>query len=88
MKTITYLGPRNMELQDAPEPGRPPARFVTSARRRSAARTCTDSAGQSAASRSVMGHEVVGTVDAAGDGVAADLIGRRVVVMPVVSCGS
>jgi threonine dehydrogenase-like Zn-dependent dehydrogenase len=35
-----------------------------------------------------MGHEVVGTVDAAGDGVAADLIGRRVVVMPVVSCGS
>src|SRR5213076_2725803 len=35
----------------------------------------------------VMGHEVVGTIDAVGDGVAAELLGRRVVVMPVVSCG-
>jgi threonine dehydrogenase-like Zn-dependent dehydrogenase len=35
-----------------------------------------------------MGHEVVGTIDAAGNGVENELVGRRVVVMPVVSCGT
>jgi threonine dehydrogenase-like Zn-dependent dehydrogenase len=35
-----------------------------------------------------MGHEVVGTVDATGEGVSGELLGRRVVVMPVVSCGA
>src|SRR4029077_10862012 len=35
----------------------------------------------------VMGHEVVGTVDAVGRDVTASLEGTRVVAMPVVSCG-
>jgi 2-desacetyl-2-hydroxyethyl bacteriochlorophyllide A dehydrogenase len=91
MKTLTYLGPRNMELQDAPEPE--PAAGEVRVRITATAICGSDLHGFREASPRripplVMGHEVVGTVDAAGDGAAADLIGRRVVVMPVVSCGS
>ncbi|SDQ05520.1 zinc-dependent alcohol dehydrogenase [Leucobacter chromiiresistens] len=33
------------------------------------------------------GHEVIGVVEAAGDGAPADLVGRRVVVEPNLACG-
>ena len=90
MKTLTYLGPRRMELQDAPlpEPGDGEVRV-----RVAAAAICgSDLHGFREASPRripplVMGHEVAGTVDAAGPEADAGLVGSRVVVMPVVSCG-
>jgi threonine dehydrogenase-like Zn-dependent dehydrogenase len=36
----------------------------------------------------VMGHEVSGVVDAVGEGADGSLVGRRVIVEPVVSCGA
>jgi threonine dehydrogenase-like Zn-dependent dehydrogenase len=91
MKTLTYLGPRNMELQDAPEPE--PAAGEVRVRISATAICGSDLHGFREASPRripplVMGHEVVGTVDAAGEGVTGELMGRRVVVMPVVSCRS
>jgi threonine dehydrogenase-like Zn-dependent dehydrogenase len=91
MKTLTYLGPRSMELQDAPEPE--PAAGEVRVRISATAICGSDLHGFREASPRripplVMGHEVVGTVDAAGEGVTGELMGRRVVVMPVVSCGS
>ncbi len=35
----------------------------------------------------IIGHEVVGTVDAVGDGVVSHAVGDRVVIDPVVACG-
>ena len=91
MKTLTYLGPRNMELQDAPEPE--PAVGEVRVRISATAICGSDLHGFREASPRripplVMGHEVVGTIDAIGEGVATELVGRRVVVMPVVSCGT
>ncbi len=91
MRTLTYLGPRRMELLDAPEPVPAPGEVRV---RVAAAAICgSDLHGYREASPRripplVMGHEIVGTVDAAGTGVAETLVGRRVVLMPVVSCGS
>ena len=78
MKTLTYLGPRNMELQDAPEPE--PAAGEVRVRISATAICGSDLHGFREASPRripplVMGHEVVGTVDAAGEGVAGELIG-------------
>jgi threonine dehydrogenase-like Zn-dependent dehydrogenase len=91
MKTLTYLGPRRMEVRESPDPvpGAGEVRLHVTA----AAICGSDLHGFREASPRripplVMGHEVVGTVDAAGDGVADGLIGQRVVLMPVVSCGS
>jgi threonine dehydrogenase-like Zn-dependent dehydrogenase len=80
-----------MELQDAPE--LEPAAGEVRVRISATAICGSDLHGfREASSRRipplVMGHEVVGTIDAVGDGVATDLFGRRVVVMPVVSCGT
>lgn len=35
----------------------------------------------------IIGHEVVGTIDAIGDGVESHRVGDRVVIEPVVACG-
>jgi threonine dehydrogenase-like Zn-dependent dehydrogenase len=91
MKTLTYLGPGNMELQDAPEPE--PAQGDVRVRISATAICGSDLHGYREASPRripplVMGHEVVGTIDALGDGASPELLGRRVVVMPVVSCGT
>ncbi len=90
MKALVYLGPRRMDLQDLerPEPGPGEARV-----RVAAAAICgSDLHGFREASPRripplVMGHEVVGHVDAVGPGVEGALEGQRVVAMPVVSCG-
>ena len=71
MKTLTYLGPRNMELQDAPEPE--PAAGEVRVRISATAICGSDLHGFREASPRripplVMGHEVVGTVDALGGG--------------------
>jgi 2-desacetyl-2-hydroxyethyl bacteriochlorophyllide A dehydrogenase len=90
MKALMYLGPRTMELQDVPEPS--PAAGEARVRVRAAAICGSDLHGFREASPRripplIMGHEVVGTVDALGEGVDAALEGTRVVTMPVVSCG-
>ncbi|HXH82405.1 MAG TPA: alcohol dehydrogenase catalytic domain-containing protein [Candidatus Tectomicrobia bacterium] len=36
----------------------------------------------------VMGHEAFGTIDAVGEGVAADRVGQQVVVEPNITCGA
>ena len=90
MKTLTYLGPRKMELRDEPEPEPGPGQVRV---RVAAAAICgSDLHGFREASPRripplVMGHEVVGSVDAVGASVPSSLVGSRVVVMPVVPCG-
>src|SRR2546426_12690148 len=91
MKALVYFGPRRMELQELREPI--PGAGEARVRVRAAAICGSDLHGFREASPRripplVMGHEVVGTIDAVGDGVAGELFGRRVVVMPVVSCGT
>ena len=91
MRALVYLGPRRMELQDLPEPSASPGEVRV--RVRASAICGSDLHGFREASPRrvpplVMGHEVVGRVDAVGDGVDPDLEGSRVVAMPVVSCGT
>jgi 2-desacetyl-2-hydroxyethyl bacteriochlorophyllide A dehydrogenase len=91
MKALVYLGPRRMELQDV---RRPRADAGEARVRVRAAAICgSDLHGFREASPRripplVMGHEAVGVVDAVGAGVDRSLVGRRVVAMPVVSCGA
>ena len=91
MKALVYLGPRRMELQDAPEPT--PAAGEARVRVSASAICGSDLHGFREASPRrvpplVMGHEVVGVVDAVGDGVDGAWRGARVVAMPLVSCGA
>jgi 2-desacetyl-2-hydroxyethyl bacteriochlorophyllide A dehydrogenase len=91
MKALVYLGPRWMEVQDAPEPAPAPGEARV---RVSAAAICgSDLHGFREPSPRripplVMGHEVAGVVDAVGGDVDHTLEGTRVVAMPVVSCGT
>ncbi len=91
MKALVYLGPGRMELQDLPEPE--PGPNEARVRVSTAAICGSDLHGFREASPRripplVMGHEVVGTVEAVGGSVDASLEDTRVVVMPVVSCGT
>ena len=91
MNALVYLGPRSLELQELPEPI--PGAGEARVRMRAAAICGSDLHGFREASPRripplVMGHEVVGTIDAVGDGVDPVLVGERVVAMPVVSCGA
>ena len=90
MKALVYLGPRRMQMQDVPDPV--PARGEARVHVAAAAICGSDLHGFREASPRripplVMGHEVVGTVDAVGGEVDPALEGTRVVAMPVVSCG-
>ena len=90
MRQLVYLGPRRMELQDAPEPA--PAAGEARVRVSATAICGSDLHGFREPSPRripplVMGHEVVGRVDAVGEGVAVTLVDTRVGVMPIVSCG-
>ncbi len=91
MKALVYLGPGRMELQDAPEP-EPEAGEVVIASRASAICGSDLHGFREASPRRipplVMGHETVGEIVAVGDGVAAERIGERVVLKPIVSCGA
>jgi threonine dehydrogenase-like Zn-dependent dehydrogenase len=80
-----------MEMQEVPEPS--PAPGEARVRVEAAAICGSDLHGFREASPRripplVMGHEVVGVVDAVGEGVDPSLEGTRVVAMPVVSCGT
>ena len=91
MKALVYLGPRVMELQDAPDPQPGTGEVVIAT---TAAAVCgSDLHGFREASPRripplIMGHEVVGAIDELGDGVDADRIGERVVLSPILSCGT
>ena len=91
MKALVYLGPGRMELQEAPDPV-PAAGEVVIATR--AAAICgSDLHGFREASPRripplVMGHETAGAIAATGEGVDASLVGRRVVLKPIVACGA
>jgi 2-desacetyl-2-hydroxyethyl bacteriochlorophyllide A dehydrogenase len=91
MKALVYLGPRRMELQELPDPRPGPGEVVIAT---SAAAVCgSDLHGFREASPRripplIMGHEAVGTIDASGDGVDAGRVGERVVLRPILPCGT
>jgi 2-desacetyl-2-hydroxyethyl bacteriochlorophyllide A dehydrogenase len=84
-----YLGPRHMELQEAPEPVAGPGEVVFTT---DAAAVCgSDLHGFREASPRripplVMGHEGVGTISAVGEGVDPGRAGERVVLKPILAC--
>jgi L-iditol 2-dehydrogenase len=90
MRALVYLGPRNMDLQEAPEPVAGPGEVVFEME---AAAICgSDLHGFREASPRripplVMGHEAVGRVAAAGEGVDPARVGGRVVLRPILPCG-
>jgi L-iditol 2-dehydrogenase len=91
MKALVYLGPRVMELQDAPDPQPGPGEVVIAM---SAAAVCgSDLHGFREASPRripplIMGHEAVGAIDEVGEGVDPGRIGERVVLSPILPCGT
>ena len=91
MKALVYLGPGRMELQDVPDP-HPTAGEVVVAPTASAVCGSDLHGFREASPRRipplVMGHESVGTIVEVGDGVPEDRIGERVVLKPIVGCGS
>lgn len=90
MRQLVYLGPRNMELQEAPDPVPGPGEVVF---RTEAVAVCgSDLHGFREASPRripplVMGHEAVGTIAAVGVGVDVARVGERVVLRPILACG-
>ncbi len=91
MRALVYLGPGRMELQDAPDPEPGPGEVVIASR---ASAICgSDLHGFREANPRripplVMGHETVGVVAATGEGVDPALAGSRVVLKPIVACGT
>ena len=91
MRALVYLGPGRMELQDTPEPSVGPGEVVIASR---ASAICgSDLHGFREASPRripplVMGHETVGEIVAVGAGVSEGRVGERVVLKPIVSCGT
>jgi 2-desacetyl-2-hydroxyethyl bacteriochlorophyllide A dehydrogenase len=90
VRALVYLGPRRMELQEAPDPSPGAGEVVVAT---AAAAICgSDLHGFREASPRripplVMGHEAVGSIAAVGDGVDPALVGRRVVLKPILPCG-
>jgi L-iditol 2-dehydrogenase len=91
MRALVYLGPRRMQLQDAPDPVPASGEVVIAT---TAAAVCgSDLHGFREASPRripplIMGHEAVGTIEVAGDGVDPARIGERVVLRPILPCGT
>jgi 2-desacetyl-2-hydroxyethyl bacteriochlorophyllide A dehydrogenase len=86
-----YLGPGRMELQDAPEPSPGPGEVVIASRASSICGSDLHGFREASPRRIpplIMGHETVGTIDVVGDGVPASRIGERVVLKPIVGCGT
>lgn len=91
MRQLVYLGPRVMDLQEAPDPTPGPGELVFQV---DAAAICgSDLHGFREASPRripplVMGHEAVGRVTSVGAGVGAARVGERVVLRPNLACGA
>ena len=90
MRALVYLGPRRMQLQDAPDPV-PRSGEVVIATLASAVCGSDLHGFREASPRRipplVMGHETVGVIDAIGEGVAGTRLGERVVLKPILACG-
>ncbi|HEU4355405.1 MAG TPA: alcohol dehydrogenase catalytic domain-containing protein [Actinomycetota bacterium] len=90
MRQLVYLGPRVMDLQEAPDPSPGPGELVFET---DAAAICgSDLHGFREASPRripplVMGHEAVGRVSAVGTGVDSARVGEHVVLRPILACG-
>ena len=90
MRTLVYLGPQRMELQDAAIPTPRRGEVVV---RVGAAGVCgSDLHGYLGKSRKrvpplVMGHEVAGTVESLGEGIRDLAPGAAVTVYPLITCG-
>ena len=91
MRALVYLGPRHIELQEVPDPSPGPGEVVIAT---SASAICGSDlhAFREESPRRVppliMGHETVGTIAEVGAGVDPARTGRRVVLRPVIACGS
>ncbi|NOZ27055.1 MAG: galactitol-1-phosphate 5-dehydrogenase [Chloroflexi bacterium] len=91
MKALVYTAPRRMELQDLPRPEPGPGEVLIQVE---AAGICGSDVhgfrGLSARRKPplVMGHEFTGRVAALGPGVDDPPVGQRVVVNPLLPCGT
>jgi len=91
VRALVYLGPRRMEVQEAPDPNPGPGEVVLET---AAAAICgSDLHGFREASPRripplVMGHEAVGRVAAVGTGVDPARVGQRAVLRPLLACGA
>lgn len=91
MRQLVYLGPRRMEVREVAEPTPGPGEVVIATE---AAAICgSDLHGFREASPRrvpplVMGHEAVGRIAAVGEGVDPRRVGERVVLRPLLACGS
>ena len=90
MRALMYLGTRQMEMQDVPEPQAAPGAIVLKV---GAASICgSDLHGFLGMSKKrvpplIMGHEFTGEVIECGDGVEDLAAGDRVTINPILSCG-
>ncbi len=90
MKALVFHEPRRIAVEDVPDPSPGPGEALLDV---GAAAICYSDIrvylGQKHARAGVIpGHEIAGTVAAVGDGVRGLSIGDRVVVCPIVACGS
>jgi threonine dehydrogenase-like Zn-dependent dehydrogenase len=90
MKTLTYLGPRNMELQDAPEPE--PAAGEVRVRITATAICGSDlhiyrGKIPMMETGDILGHEFMGIVEDTGSAVVNVKRGDRVVIPFTIACG-
>jgi 2-desacetyl-2-hydroxyethyl bacteriochlorophyllide A dehydrogenase len=91
VRALVYLGPGRMELQDAPDPTPAPGEVVIASQASSICGSDLHGFREASPRRIpplIMGHETVGEIDEVGAGVPAARIGERVVLKPIVSCGS
>ena len=91
MKALVYHGPYEMRWEDWPEPEPGPGEAVVAVR---AVGICgSDLHGYTGESGRrtppmVMGHEATGEVIALGPGVPENRLGMRVVMQPILACGT
>jgi 2-desacetyl-2-hydroxyethyl bacteriochlorophyllide A dehydrogenase len=91
MKALVYTAPHRVEVQSLPHPEPRPDEVVIKV---AASGICgSDLHGFHGRSKirvppMVMGHEFTGVIDALGEGVTGLSVGERVVVQPLVSCGT
>jgi len=89
VKACVFHGPGRVEVESRPEPAPGPGELLL---RMQAAGVCHSDIrvykGEKQARPGVIpGHEIVGTVEALGEGVQGFTIGQRVAVCPIIACG-
>ena len=89
MRAVLYDAPRSFSVTDIPMPEPGPGEVrIRVTRSASAAPTCTSTTASSARVFPLIpGHELVGIVDALGDGVDRFPLGEQVTVNPNIHCG-